>query len=128
MAVNDDRIEIYLQGEEGERFAAMVQNIVYTTIECLRRDGLLEPPRDKVYRKTASKIKEYFLNGEKDKKMSCALLSISGDRYIDIIYLYYQKGYTVERIAEMLDVDVSTITRNKRRLCIEIYENLKGEL
>ena len=49
------------------------------------------------------------------------------DDYFDIIPLYYFTGNTIEHIASGYDVDISTITRNKKRLCYEIYMILEGK-
>lgn len=52
-----------------------------------------------------------------------ALSKISNDPYFEIIKLKYFEGKTRESIAEELEVDVSTITRNKNRLInvLKIY-------
>lgn len=54
------------------------------------------------------------------------LRQLSDDQYIDIIYLHYRDGKTLEWIAEYYSVDVSTIKRNKKRLICKIYELLEG--
>lgn len=53
------------------------------------------------------------------------LNQLSDDAYIDIIFLQYRDGKTLEWIAEYLGVDVSTIKRNKKRLISKIYELLE---
>lgn len=45
-----------------------------------------------------------------------ALEKISNDDYFDIIRMKYFEGKTHEEIAEYLNVDVSTVSRNKKRL------------
>mgnify|MGYP003465036329 CR=1 FL=1 len=58
-------------------------------------------------------------------KLKTALEVFRNDMYIDIINLYYRDGETIERIAEELDVDISTVTRNKKRLCLSLYNALE---
>lgn len=48
--------------------------------------------------------------------IDAALQKISNDTYFIIIKMKYFEGKTREEIAEELEVDVSTITRNKNRL------------
>lgn len=66
-----------------------------------------------------------FFKGTKDKQLSYILNQLSDDSYIDIIYLQYRDGKTLEWIAEYMTVDVSTIKRNKKRLINKIYEQLE---
>ena len=68
-----------------------------------------------------------FFNGNKNQRMSRILNQLYDDEYIDVIFLYYRDGKTLEWIAEYMDKDVSTITRNRKRLITEIY-NLLSEV
>lgn len=70
------------------------------------------------------KLKEFFNNKGDGNGISYALKILSDDVYIDIIYLQYRDGKTIEFISEALDKDVSTILRNKKRLIKDIYKNL----
>ena len=67
-----------------------------------------------------------FFNGT-NNKVSHALRQLSSDPYIDIIYLQYRDGKTLEWIAEYMERDVSTVKRNKKRLITKIYELLEVE-
>lgn len=68
-----------------------------------------------------------FFNNETCKvvHLTRALHQLSDDQYIDIIFLQYRDGKTLEWIAEFMGVDVSTIKRNKKRLIYKIYELLE---
>ena len=39
------------------------------------------------------------------------------DPYVDILYMYYEQGFTLETIANSLNCDISTVSRQKKRLC-----------
>ena len=69
------------------------------------------------------RLYKYFRGG-RDAELRQVLNHISDDAYIDIIYLQYRDGKTLEWIAEILDKDTSTIKRNKKRLIMTIYESL----
>ena len=66
-----------------------------------------------------------FFKGAKDKQLSYILSQLSDDAYIDIIYLQYRDGKTIEWIAEYMERDESTIKRNKKRLIYSIYDQLE---
>lgn len=63
-----------------------------------------------------------FFDGTKSDSINYALRQVCDDPYIDIIFLQYRDGQTLEYIAEVLEKDVSTIKRNKKRLITKIYE------
>lgn len=66
-----------------------------------------------------------FFKGAKDKELSYVLNNLSDDPYIDIIFLQYRDGKTIEWIAEYMERDDRTIKRNKKRLIISIYDQLE---
>ena len=70
-----------------------------------------------------SRLYKYF-KGAKDTELRQVLNRVSDDPYIDIIYLQYRDGKTLEWIAEILDKDTSTIKRNKKRLIMLIHDAL----
>lgn len=65
-----------------------------------------------------------FFN-HKDTPVGGVLKQLSYDPYIDIIFLHYRDGKTLEFIAEAMDRDYSTIKRNKKRLITNIYELMR---
>lgn len=68
-------------------------------------------------------LKEFF-NGGKNHYVGKILNNLYDDDYIDIIFLSYRDGKTLEWIAEYYDKDVSTISRQRKRLIVEIYTRL----
>ena len=74
-------------------------------------------------------LKEENLKMEKRMiRVENALLHIYEDKYYDIIPLKYFKNYTIEEIADELNVDRRTIGRNRTRLIKELQYNFFPEI
>ncbi len=101
-----------------------VREIVRQTIIELQRAGLLKDQRDTAYTEANDLLKRYYQKGEKDERITAALERIKHDPYFKIIPLNYGYGYTIDEIAQDFGVETSTISRNKKRLCIEILKHL----
>ena len=101
-----------------------VQKIVIATIAELRRQGLLKDKYDTVRKEVEPQIRSFFLN-KNSENIRKFLIDYSDDMYIDIIYLHYRDNVTLERIAECMSKDVSTVKRNKKRLLTLLYEYLE---
>lgn len=101
-----------------------VQSIVLATIAELRRQGMLRDEYEAIRKTSEPLIRQFFLkkNNEKIKKF---LIEYSDDPYIDIIYLHYRDNATLEKIAEWMEKDVSTVKRNKKRLLMLLYDFLE---
>ena len=102
-----------------------VKEIVEMTVKALKRENMLKRSGDVIYCDMSDRLTRFYRNGGNDPKIKTALEVFRNDMYIDIIYLYYRDGETIERIAEELDVDISTVTRNKKRLCLSLYNALE---
>ena len=103
-----------------------IREIVKITLDELTQRKLLKV--DNVAYMTLLKLvseqlTNYF-NGESNDVFK-VLKQLSDDPYIDVIFLHYRDGKTLEWIAEYFEVDVSTIKRNKKRLIIKIAELLE---
>lgn len=81
---------------------------------------------DAKYARINSMLFNYYEN-KREKSLRDAIRSIDCDPYMDIIVFYYRDRMTIEQIAESYKVDTSTIVRNKRRLCLAIYDSLYAE-
>ena len=106
-----------------------VKLTVHETVAELRKSGFLTSPDKMAYKVAAQKIQDYFAAikaGEPgDKDIRTAInQSISRDEYKNVLKLYYYDGKTIEQIAEVYDCDPCTITRNKKRLCLEVQRKL----
>lgn len=104
---------------------AEVQKIIQMTIDEFKRQGLLKEKDSysEVLRKVEPIIREYFMR-KNNKQIERFLIEYSDDTYIDIIYLHYRDGVTIGRMADIMDKDISTIKRNKKRLIKSIYNSL----
>ena len=100
-----------------------IQSVVRETITELRRQGVLQGDIQQAYQMTAQRLKMYY-SGNTDIKLAEVLDRLRNDIYFQIIPLYYKDGNTLELIAHIMHTDTSTISRNKKRLCLEIYSEL----
>lgn len=99
-----------------------VKRIVELTIENLMDKGIIKTNDDVLYANASEILKDFYKSGSTDSSVNYALQTIRFDPYFRIVLMYYQDGMTIQEIAEALDVDVSTVTRNKKRLCLEVYK------
>ena len=102
-----------------------IKKIVKETIRELIQTGFLKPDDKQIPGKAAEILIEYYRTGETDGAINAALQQIRGDYYFKVIPLYYKRRKKNEQIAEYYNVDISTITRNKRRLSIKFYNALQ---
>lgn len=102
----------------------IIKRTVELTIEDLMDKGIIKSNDDVLYANASEILKDFYKNGSTDASVNYALQSIRFDPYFRIILMYYQDGKTIQETAEALGVDVSTVTRNKKRLCLEVYKAL----
>lgn len=103
----------------------VIKSIVDETIRQLKREGLLKDAKDVAYHEITARLRQYFRDGETDPEVTEAIRKVDDDQYSKILPLYFRYGYTLEAIAETLDVEVSTVKRNKKRLSLKIYDYLE---
>lgn len=108
-----------------ERELEIIRETAKQTILQLKKDGLLKDATDIAYGEISTRLEQYFRDGETDPEVTEAIRQLEADPYHKIILLYFRYGYTIEAIAETMDVDVSTITRNKKRLSLRIHEAMQ---
>ena len=99
----------------------LIQKIVKATIAELKKSGMLKSSDDIAYREISDVLRSFY-HGDRQPKVRQALQTIEDDPYFEIIPLYFQQHQTIEKIAEILDVEVSTVTRNKKRLCLLVHD------
>lgn len=83
--------------------------------------NMLKDGYEVILKNTSERLRAFFKNGN-DIAVKAALRELSDDPYIDIIYLHYRDEKTLEFIAEILERDVRTILRNKKRLVNRIAQ------
>ena len=101
--------------------AEEIRMIVKMTIEELKKSGRLKEIHDSAYREVSGALFSYYA-GEKQPEIKKALAHIQNESYFEIIPMYYRNHMTIEKIAEYFGCEVSTITRNKKRLCVMMWE------
>lgn len=97
-----------------------IREIVKMTLEELEKRGKIKNPYNRI-RKEVERSLELYFSGKDETCISGCLEQMADDPYIGIIYAQYKDHQTMEKTAELLGKDVSTIKRNKRRLILDIY-------
>lgn len=108
--------------------AEQVREIVKITIDELTKAKLLQTDNYQDVLKIIEPKLSIFFSSKGSGNVTdiyYALNQLLDDQYIDIIYLQYRDGKTLEWIAEYYNKDVSTIKRNKKRLILKMYEMLE---
>lgn len=101
-----------------------IREVVRLTIEELMLTNVIKEPYDHINKVVSESLINFFNGKTNDDKLRKVLCSLSDDPYIDIIYLQFRDGKTLEFVAEHMDKDVSTIKRNKKRIITEIYNRI----
>ena len=107
-----------------DQIVQIIKQTVEETIGQLRKQGLLRSASDLSYRKASEMLSSYYAEDGGREDIAEVLREFERDKYIKIIPLYYYYHYTLEEIAEEFDVEVSTISRNKKRLALAIYNRI----
>ena len=106
----------------------VIRLTVRETIAEMRKMGFLNRDERQAYKSVSRKLDAHFeaiSEGEDgDPDITEALDSLIDDDYFPVLLYYYEDRMTVEQIAEAYDCEVSTITRNKKRLCLLIDQFL----
>ena len=105
---------------------SIIERTVRKAVSELKSAGFIKKESELIYKESSKRLTRYF-EGEDDPEIERVLEDLKRDFYFEIIPLFYGQELTIEAIARHFNVDASTVTRNKKRLCIEIYEML-GEL
>lgn len=103
-----------------------IREVVRMTVNELTQRKLIKDEYSIILKVIEEKLQEFF-NSKGDRTgIGFVLNYLSDDPYIDVIFLQYRDGYTIEKIAEYMEVEVRTILRNKKRLITKIYELLES--
>lgn len=101
-----------------------IDSAIRKTVRELTKQGLISENNAAGYAEIVTRLQAYYKNDLQDEAITEAISKLKNDPYIDIIPLFYYSNNTIEHIAGMFNCDPSTITRNKKRLCMEIYKNV----
>lgn len=94
------------------------------SISEFKKCGILKESESASYSDATEIIANYYKNGKKETNITYAIQGQRFDPYFKIIERYFEDGRTIESIAEEMGVDVSTVVRNKKRLCLQIYKDI----
>lgn len=104
-----------------------IRQVVNECLNELEKRRIIKDMRAVVYDEMNRRLFSYYENGGKDPEITDAINSLDGDLYLGILPYYFRDRYTIEQIADLMQVDVSTIVRNKKRLCISLYIELSRD-
>ena len=105
-----------------EALREIVRATVKETLKEIKKSGFLKKSDDIAYAEISERLNEYYKAPERDKELAAALERLKVDYYFDVIPQFYKSKITIEWIAEAYHSDVSTIVRNKKRLCLRLYQ------
>lgn len=105
---------------------SLIRETVRETIRQLKAEGLLRRTSDQEYKAATAALRAFYDGGQTDAAVKAAVESVQDDAYAKIIPLYFDYGYKIEDLAEQFGCEVSTISRNKKRLSLLIYERLEN--
>lgn len=103
---------------------ALIDLTVKSAINQFKKAGLLKDSENVAYSDASQMISSFYAAGQKDQSIAYAISGQRFDPYYKIIPLYFKDKKTVEAIAEELEVDITTVFRNKKRLCLAIYNEI----
>ena len=106
----------------------MVRSIVKETIAELVDQGFLKRSDRAVCQEIGARLEEYYRTekpSQRQSDMEAALETIRSDPYFNIIPLYFKDDDTLENIAWSMKTEVSTVSRNKKRLCLALDAALR---
>lgn len=118
---------LYRNGDKSmidKEIQKIIELTVEKTIAGFKKSGLLKDTENVAYSDASAILSSYYKTDKKDASITYAIQGIRFDPYARIIPMYYEQGKTLETIAEELGVDVSTVVRNKKRLCLAIYNEI----
>ncbi len=102
-----------------------IREVVKMTLDELTQRKLIKDDYSVILKAVEKKLQAFFNDSVNGKGVGSVLNQLSDDNYLDVIFLQYRDGKTIEWIAEYMDVEVRTIMRNKKRLILKIYELLE---
>lgn len=108
-----------------QKVSGEVNSFTAKTRETLRElidSEMLEEPYKLIERIVEKELEAFFK--QENKKMYPVLQKMSKDPYIDIIYGRYRDDMSMTEIAEQLEIDKTTAYRHKKRLIVQIYDEL----
>lgn len=107
-----------------EEIKRIIDLAVKTSINEYKKSGLLKDSDNVAYTDISEILSNYYQSDKKDTSLSYAIAGQRFDPYFKIIPMYFSDRKPINTIADELGVDVSTVVRNKKRLCLAIYNEI----
>ena len=107
-----------------EEIKKIIDLAVKQSIAEYKKSGLLKDSDNVAYSDASAILSSYYMQDKTDTALAYAIQGQRFDPYFKIIPMYFEDKKTIESIAEELGVDVSTVVRNKKRLCLAIYNEI----
>ena len=93
------------------------KKIANEVVLALEKRGVVRDESDVIYSRMGQTLKGYY-SAKSDTEITDVLEKLKSEKYFEILPLYYGEGATIEELADKFSVDVSTIKRQKKRLCL----------
>lgn len=107
-----------------EEIRQLIEQTVRQSVLEFKRAGLLKDPDNAAYTDASEMLSRYYNSDKTDSALTYAIQRLRFDPYFKIIPMFFEQKKTVEDIAEELGVDMRTVYRNKKRLCVAIYNEI----
>ena len=114
-----------------DELSKLIRFTVAETVKELKRHGFQQNDRA-ACAKIGSQLKLYYSGklGTDTKiysELTGALRDVQGEAYFKIIPYFYKDGYKLDKIAMLMNMDSATVWRNKKRICMRIYNLIEWE-
>lgn len=100
-----------------------VKAVVKETIDALLGESMIKYSDMIIYEQISDRLREYYKTGD-DPVLERALEKLKNHPHINLLDDYYRDNLTLEHIAEIYRVEVRTVSRWKKNLCIKIYKTM----
>ncbi len=97
-----------------------IKKIVSDTVDDLLEKKQIVQNGELTYRFMALRLQKHF-NCCHNEKIDTAMQTIINDPYFKTIPMFYRDNMTITAIAVTLECDRATVTRNKKRLVLDLY-------
>ena len=97
-----------------------VKEVVSETLNQLLKGNMIKYSDLIICDQIGERLKIHYK--EYDESLAVALEQLKSHPYYGVLEMYYRDNMTLEQISETYYCDLSTIQRNKKHLCIKLFE------
>lgn len=98
-----------------------IKKIVSYTVDDLLDKSMIVKDDELSYQFMSRRLIRHYTQAA-DEKITNTLLGLKNDPYYDVIPLFYKNNKTITAISVTLHCDRATVSRNKKRLVLELYK------